>query len=267
MKKNVIYFLFFILCFTKNYGQELVSVTDEVLTVNSATALSGHPRNKTEVTLPEKTIGYIYRISIFPKGQTAVDHSLFDLLKEVGGKNISMASSVAKFAIKNNDGNAIDAYIFNNTYDADNFYDQKDTNWTACKTLMNRVSCCFYTNECMNNKIYFGFKNNNLMQGLDVKIEIVALVNKNAFYNNQYTYAITNSANIEIKYSLSTDNIRWEEMRLRQNYLQNHKMPQKEIHFRINTGLNKVVNYKLIPSERYKIYWNTKNLCWDLMRY
>ena len=267
MKKNLIPFLFFILCFTTNYSQELVAVTDEVLTVNSATALSGYPRNKAEVTLPEKTIGYIYRISIFPKGQTAVNHSLFDLLKEVGGTNISLASSFAKFAIKNNDGNSADAFIFNNTYDADNFYAQKDTNWNACKTLMNRASCCFATNECLGNKIYFGFKNNNLMQGLDVKLEIVALVNKFALSSYQYTYAITNAANIELKYSISSDKLRWEETSLRNGYIQNHTMYQKEIYFKINTGLNKTINYKLIPNERYKIYWNIRNSCWDLMRF
>ena len=30
---------------------------------------------------------------------------------------------------------------------------------------------------------------------------------------------------------------------------------------------NKTINYKLIPNERYKIYWNIRNSCWDLMRF
>ncbi len=158
MKKHLLPFLFFMLCLCKNYGQELVSVTDEVLTVNSTTAVTGNSRNTAEVTLPEKTIGYIYRISIFPKGETAVDHSLFDLLKKVGGKQISLASSFAKYAIKNNDGNAIDAFIFSNQYDADGFYNQKDNNWKACKSLLNRVSSCFQQMSALATKYILGLE-------------------------------------------------------------------------------------------------------------
>lgn len=268
MKKTHIKLIILLLFFASElYSQELIQVTNEVLTVNSTTAYSGYTRNKTEVNLPEKTIGYIYRISISPKGSSLADNSLFDLLESMGDIKISLASSFAKFAIKNNDNNAVDAFIFNNTFDADNFYAKNDGNWSACKSMMNRASCCFASKECISNKIYFGFRNNNAMQGLDVKIEVVALVDKNSTIDYKYSYSINNSANIELKYSLSLDNINWEEKSLRNGYLQNLSLEQKEIYFRINSENSKVVKYKLTPNERYKIFWNAKLLCWDLTRY
>lgn len=44
--------------------------------------MSGNTRNITQVTLPEKTKSYIYRISISPKGKSSVDNSLFELLEQ-----------------------------------------------------------------------------------------------------------------------------------------------------------------------------------------
>jgi len=264
----ILNFLFFTLIFTLNLSaQELVQVTDETLTVNSTTSITGNSRNKTEVTLPEKTKAYIYRISIFPKGKGAVNNSLFDLLKQIGGANISIATSFAQFAIKNNDNASVDAFIFNNTYDADNFYSKKDGNWSACKSMTNRVSCCFSTNECMGRQIFFGFKNNNIMQGLDVKLEIVALIDTSLRSDYKYSYTIDNSANKELKYLISTDNLNWQETSLRDGYQKIYTFEQKEIYFKIKTDNFKFSAYKLTPNERYRIFWNTKLAKWDLMRY
>jgi hypothetical protein len=267
MKHKYFILVLLVMSFSKNYAQELVQVTDEVITVNSTSSLTGYTRNKTEVILPEKTISYIYRISIFPKGKSDVDNSLFDLLKSMGSSKVSLTTSFAEFAIKNNDSEAIDAFIFNNTYDADNFYTKKDNNWSACKSMMNRVSCCFATKECIGNKIYFGFRNNNIRQGLDVKIEIVALVDKNSTAHYKYAYSINNDTNVELTYSISLDNQNWVEKTLRSGYLQNFSLEQKEIYFRISSANNKIINYKLTPNERYKIFWNIKNEYWDLNRY
>lgn len=252
---------------TNLYAQQLIQVTDETITVNSTTSLTGNSRNKTEVALPEKTKAYIYRISIFPKGKSKVDNSLLDLLTEMGGANVSMAASFAQFAIKNNDNSSIDAFIFNNTFDADNFYNKKDGDWNACKTMTNRVSCCFSTKDCIGPKIFFGFKNNNIMQGLDVKLEIVALIDTSLKSDYQYSYTIRNSSNTEVKYMLSLDNINWKELSLRNDYNQTFTFHQEEIYFKIKTDSFKSSTYKLIPNERYRIFWNTSLAKWDLTRY
>lgn len=263
------YFISIFVFFTFNskfFSQELIQVTDETLTVNSTSAISGYTRNKTEVILPEKTIGYIYRISIFPKGENPVDNSLFDLLQNIGSTKISLAGSFAEFAVRNNDNNAVDAFIFNNVYDADNFYSKKDQNWNACKSMPNRVNCCFATKECIGRQIYFGFRNNNIMQGLNIRIEIVALVDKTTTFDYKYSYTINNSSGKELKYSLSLDGINWQETQLRSGYLKTHTIDKNVMYFKIFTDDLKFVTYKLIPNERYKIFLNTQGL-WDLIRY
>lgn len=268
MIKNYIFKVFLILLnISGSNAQQLVQVSDEVITVNSSTSLTGYTRNKTEVLLPEKTIGYVYRISVFPKGSVSVGTTLFDLLDAVGGTNISLASSFARFAITNNDSNSIDAFIFNNTYDADNFFSKNDGNWSSCKSLMNRGSCCFATKECLGNKIYFGFRNNNIAQGLDVKIEIVALVDINSTSIYKYSYSINNKTNIELKYFVSLDNVNWQENTLRSGYLQNFSFSQREIYFKIVSNNFNTKAYKLAADERYQLFWNDKELCWDLSRY
>lgn len=262
------YFLFiylFLLSSIKLFSQELVPVTDEIITVNSTSAINGYTRNRTEVILPERTIGYIYRISIAPKGANSSDDALFDLLSNVGSANISLASSFAKFAIKNNDNYAVDAFIFNNVYDADNFYSKNDNNWSSCKSMPNRVSCCFATKECIGRTIYFGFRNNNIMKGLDVRIEVVALVDKTSETDYKYSYTINNSTNQELKYRISVDGITWQEKQLRNGYQEIYTFNQNAIYFNISTK-DKVISYKLTPNERYKLFLNSTGV-WDLMRY
>jgi len=248
-------------------AQEVVQVTDETITVNSTTSVSGYTRNTTKVTLPEKTIGYIYRLSVFSKGNASVGSSLLSLLQKMGGANISLASSFAQFAINNNDNNSVDAYIFTNTYDADNFYAKKDGNWNACKSMPNRASCCFATSDCMGKELFFGFRNNNIMKGLDVKLEIVAIVDASLKTDYKYSYTINNSTDKELKYSLSLDNVNWQQTSLRSGYQQIYSFEQKEIYFKIYTDNFKFVMYKLTPNERYKIIWNTIAGKWDIVHF
>ncbi len=229
--------------------------------------MSGNTRNITQVTLPEKTKSYIYRISISPKGKSSVDNSLFELLEQMGGAQVAIATSFAKFAIKNNDNPSVDAFIFNNTYDADNFYSKNDGNWNPCKSMTNRVSCCFSTKECIGKQIYFGFRNNNMMEGLDVKLEIVALVDSSLKSDYKHSYTILNTTDREQEISISLDNKNWKSLRLREGYQQILSYDENEIFFKISTSLYKVAAYKLAANDRYKIIWNSSLQKWDLTRF
>lgn len=249
------------------YSQKLIAVIDETFTVNSTSSMTGYTRNITQISLPEKTKSYIYRISIFPKGSSSVDNTLFDLLKKMGGVNVNLATSFAQFAVKNNDNFAVDAFIFSNTYDSDNFFSKKDGNWSACKTMNNRVSCCFSTDDCIGRNIYFGFRNNNMMQGVDVKLEVVAVIDSTMTSNFKSSYSILNSSNRELKYLISFDNKNWTETTLRNGYLQNLSFDQKEVFFKIYTNKYKFSAYKLTPNERYKIIYNQNSSKWDIVRY
>ena len=159
---------------TRVRGQQYVSLTDEILTVNSRTAIGGNTRNITHVVLPDSTIGVVYRISVSKKGTTNVSNLLFNVLQTVNPR-VALASSLAQFVIANRDGQSVDAFIFTNKQDVDNFSTRNDGYWTACKEMLNRSNCCIPLTECIQTDLYFGFRNNNVVTGLDVKLEIVAI--------------------------------------------------------------------------------------------
>lgn len=248
-------------------AQELVQVTDETITVNSIMSLTGSTRNTTAVKLPERTKAYVYRISVSPKGKNTVTQSLMQQLMKLGGAEFALAASVAQLAIENNDNDAVDAFIFTTVYDADDFYSKKEGNWGACQIMLNRASCCFVSEQCMGRNIYFGFRNNNVSKGLNVRLEVVAIVDDMQASAYTYSYNISNGSNRELTYGVSIDNINWEENSLRNDYRQTFNFAQQELFFRIHTDVYKSSVYKLVPNERYRIFWNTQLMKWDLGKY
>lgn len=248
-------------------AQKLVKVTDQNIIVNSMTALSGITRNKADVVLPENTQSYIYRITITSKGTTDNSPALFEALKAIGGSNIAIGVELAEQAIKNNDNSAVDAFIFTNTFDADNFLAKNEKNWSSCKFLLNRGNCCFGTNECLGKTVYFGFRNNNIRTGIIVRLEVVALVDTTTQIGSKYAYTINNTTDKELKFFVSPDNIHWEQIILRSGYLQNFSFTEQEIYFKIQTDMQKISIHKLSPNERYKLVWNSLQMKWDLARY
>ena len=247
--------------FSQGYGRQF----NQTVAVNSATSLNGYTRNKIEVTLPGNTIGYILRISTFKKGYSKESSDLFSLLEKIPASEIALGASVAQFAIANNDGNNIDAFIFSNMYDADNFYAKEDGKWSSCKDMHNMVNTCFYENSCLNRTVYFGFRNNNIREGLDVHLEIVPVID-NGQNKSCYTYSINNTTDKELKYFISVDKIKWESVSLHAGYLHNHTIKQPYLFFRIVTN-DKPIEYKITPDQRHKIIWNATKNAWDLVHY
>ena len=45
-----------------------------------------------------------------------------------------------------------------------------------CQYLANRLNLCTTSTNCLGNRLYFAFKNNNIRQGLNVHFEVVAIV-------------------------------------------------------------------------------------------
>ena len=248
------------------FAQQYIDVTDETFTVNSATSLTGNTRNISHVSLPEKAIGYIYRISVFSKGNTNVPNALFKVIKTID-PSTALTTSLMEYAINNNDGKSVDAFIFNNTYDADNFYAKKDNNWNACRSLMNRSNCCFATKECLNHVLYFGFRNNNISKGLDVKLEVVAIVDTTTAAKNKFSYSISNGASVNVKYFLSLDVQNWTENNLRPGYQNPVSIDQPQLFIKVYTTQANFVQYKMIPDNRYKIVYNTQTRKWDVIYY
>jgi hypothetical protein len=248
-------------------GQELVDVLDETLVVNSSTSITGYTRNKATAEMPNKVTGFIYRISVFPKGEASAGNSLLDLLQEVGAPNIKIGASLVQFAIKNNDGESVDAFIFGSSNDMQNFFNKNDGYWSYCKSMPNRSSSCFSTRECMGRKVYFGFRNNNISQGLEVRLEVVAIVDESAETDTNHSYTIMNTSGRQLKYYVSADNVKWESITLENGYEQTYSYERNEIYFKIYTDTNNFVAYKLEGDERYKIIWNSSKGKWDLVKY
>lgn len=68
--KSILALLFILTSYSGLSAQTLVEVTNETLTINSVTAMTGYTRNTTQVVLPEKTKFYIYiEFQFFLKGK------------------------------------------------------------------------------------------------------------------------------------------------------------------------------------------------------
>ena len=259
--------LLLLLCGSTAIAQTLVPVTDEILTVNSSTAMVGITRNSTEVRLPTNSKSYVYRITVIPKGRSAGGTSLFDLLKMSGDPTLAVTGSVAKFAVSNGDNSAVDAFIFTNSDDNASFMSKRDGDWTPCRQMLNRGNCCFSTTSCMGQHVFFAFRNNNVMQGLNVRVEIVALTDDASVGEQKYSYTITNATDREIKYQIKDNSTDWREMRLSNGYTQNMTGTSPYMYITIQTDAFKKVSYRIESGVRHKIIWNQLAAKWDLVRY
>jgi hypothetical protein len=270
MKRNsLLTIIFLFLGLTQVNAQKLVEVLHETITVNSTSAMSGYTRNTVEVQLPQGTIGYIYRISVFKKGGVSVGNGLLDLLSTVPIAEVKIGANLSKYVVNNANGGAVDYFIFTNQEDKNAFYGKRDDSWNSCKSYPNRVSSCLSSNECINRKIWFGFRNNNISQGLDVYLEVVAIVDEVKSQSSQTTYGfkITNETTVVVNFQLSLDGINWQEFSLKPSYFNNYNFQQPEIFFRISTQGAGTAQYKIGYNDRYKIQYNPNKRMFDLFNY
>lgn len=261
--------VFICLCaFSLNtFSQKLVNVVGETITVNSVSSLSGWSRNKIEVPLPENTTGYIYRITSFPKNNVNITDGLFSVLKSIPLAEIKIGASLAEYAINNSNGSAIDYFIFTNIEDLNAFYKKDNANWSSCKSFPNVINVCRTSNECLNRTIYFGFRNNNITEGLDVHIEVVAIQDENKSSFSNYGFKILNEATVTANFELSLDGSTWESYSLKPNYVEEFTFTKPAAVFKITTTGKGTVEYKINSNERYKIAWNVNKGIWDLYTY
>lgn len=265
--KKIITTSFILLISLTAFSQELVDVLTEKITVNSSTSLNGWTRNTAEIRLPQGTTGFVYRISVFNKGNATVGSGLFDLIKSIPVTQIQLGANLAQYAVSNSDGGALDFFIFTTDEDKNAFRNKEALNWNSCKMFLNRVSSVAYSSECINRTIWFGFRNNNLTQGLDVLLEVAAIIDSRAQDQTTYGFTITNSTTNPIIFQLSVDGYKWQDYRLEPNYFANYNFRQPNIQFRMSTQGSQPVNYQLDYSYRYKIQFNQQKQIFDLFHY
>jgi hypothetical protein len=247
-------------------GQIYVPVVNQTITVNSRSTLSGNSRNYIVAEFPKNTSAYVYRISITSKDASTESTELFNLLKNYPSATIAIGSQLTQLIIQTSDGKAVDAFTFNNVYDADNFRNKNDGNWGASQASMSVVNTCYASNTGLNPTVYFGFRNNNLMDGLNVHLEVVAIVDSAKQSNTCFSYSILNGTDRELKYFISTDESNWQEANLESLYSQTFSSGLPYFFFKIYTNTFNFVSYKITPTDRYKIILNNGNK-WDLIKY
>ena len=183
MKKLFIFLVSFGISSLLFSQKEFKKCTDEKFAVNSYTNITGHSSAIRTVDLPENTIGYIYRIRISKIKEKINGNALFNELAKYTADEISIGVSLANFIINQNDAEDIDAYIFPNINESNNFYNNQA--YRVCQNLEGIKGCCNSSNLCTSNrKIYFGFRNTNIREGLYVSLEVTAIIEKPKFVNN-----------------------------------------------------------------------------------
>jgi len=276
MKKLILLISF--LSFTcLTFSQAYYKQIDRELLVVNTYASKGMSRNIANVVLPENTKGYIYRITLNPKGGKRTPTTLFDMVSKVSTKEIAFGVELAKYAVDVSDDVALDAFIFSSKTNATNFLAKKEGYWTACKEMYNRKSVCFSTTECLNRNIYFGFKNNNLMQGIEVLLEVVAIIDpakkptietgSNSISTQKITlgslgqritvgttYNIYNSTKLfDFNVLISTDGIIYKNYLVKALENRSLVFGSKKIYFKMDKDSSPLL---LEPRTNYKIMWD-----------
>ncbi|ADB40000.1 hypothetical protein [Spirosoma linguale] len=266
MRRILLVFFYILSIQTVSFSQELVEVLSETFTANSITSMSGSTRNVAEVQLPRGSIGYTYRISVFKRGRVSIGNGLLSLLQSVPMSQLTIGANLAQYALSQNDGTQIDYFIFTTPDDKNAFYRKVDGNWSSCRSFLNRVNTCSHSDKCINETIWFGFRNNNMSQGLDIHLEVVAIVNQDNT-DETYSFKITNGALQDVNFQLSADNQNWQECSLRSNYEGTWRFKQSYAYFKLTTQGKGTVNYRINNNERYKITLNRNTLSFDLNKY
>lgn len=250
------------------FSQKLVDVLNETITVNSKTAINGKTRILTSARIPIGAKSYIYRITITKKGGMTTGSTLFTLLTNMKNRKVAYAAALTELAITNNDNNSIDAFIFHSSYDADNFLVEKDKDWDACQALLSVKNSCRLVDNCIGQNIYFGFRNNNFMQGLDINIEIVALIDEKPKKIYKSTFGIINASGYDIVFDLSKDGKNWRTTSpVKTNHRVFYTFDQSCYYMRVVTSQTVMKYMTLYPNERYEIIWDSKNNFFTIQRY
>lgn len=269
MNKMLLLIVFLIISNGKQLNaQRLQKLFRETITINSRSSTNGHTRNISKLELPTGTSGFVYRISVFKRKDAADVSELMDIVSEIPITELKVGAKLSKYAIKNTNSLSIDYFIFTTEQDALDFYDKKDNNWSSCTSFLNRAGTCSSTSACLNKNVWFGFRNNNISQGLDIVFEAIAIVDEAKEKSNQSTYVfnITNTTNSEVFFQLSNVGKNWNNFSLTSNSGKGYSYKKNEIIFRMLNQNNKELNYKIYSDERYKIVFNQNNEL-DLQKY
>src|SRR5690348_8048023 len=94
----------------KGFAQQLQQITDTTINLNSEP--SSQNVGFIKINLPEKTKGYAYRLSVFPKGSDFTISPLLSVLQSMGAINFPIPMPLNDMAIKSPNKDTTDFFIF-----------------------------------------------------------------------------------------------------------------------------------------------------------
>jgi hypothetical protein len=247
-------------------SQRLVDVMLHTIPIFGKLSVDGYARNTQEVVLPRGTISYIVRVTPYKIYSPNLPNKLLEEAKKMPLGELKSGSELSKLVAANalNDAQ-FDFFIFSKNKDAENFYQKEDKDWTSCKAFVGAKNTCFSTDECITPKIWLGFRNNSGTKGLDVMVEIIALVDEDQGLISQSLneYKITNGTTATISFSLSTDGKSFTNYTLDGGTFNNFNFNEAELFIKIKDG----GQYKINPTMKYKIQYNSMKKALDLAAY
>ncbi len=233
--------------------------------------MDGYTRNFVDIRLPRGIVAYAYRISLYKIDGVKMPDRLIELLSAVPIAELKAGLDISKYVVTNPiKGGEVDYFIFTKASEADHFFNKEDEIWKGCKSFLNSASTCVLSDECLGSQFFFGFRNNSGAKGLDVNLELVAIVDEDQALINQSmsAYEIKNSLTADMAFQLSTDGKNWTDYTVPTGSSGTYNYNESTIYFKINNaGGTPPTQYKINTTQKYKIYYNDTKKRLDLMGY
>lgn len=234
-------------------AQTLFPLVDgKVITVNSQTSIyaNSNTRRLIEIELPTGTIAYVYRVAVISGSAPSVGESLISLLSAIPSDELTKgAIALSSNTMQNANNGSVDMFVFSQSADASAFLNKADASWFSPKQAMGVKSTVEVAINPISPKIWFGFRNNNFSDKVDVRLDVVAILDE-TITDPICTFEFVNPLNEGVKFSLSFDRVEWAQVSLGRNEIYQNQLPLREIHVRIPRRVYGYNDFTLHYSEK-----------------
>jgi hypothetical protein len=234
-----------------------LDVLHRSVAVYSHTESDGYTTNTLDFSLPQGTQAYVVRLTFFKLHEINQTDRLIDLLKAHPELAIKPTTDFSTLNNANGSGPA-DFYVFTSAKDADVFFQGEDRKFPFCKEFSKTTNLTFATDECLTNRVWFGFKNNHLTRNLEILVEVVAMVDEDQGLISQSlnSYKITNNTTAQVRFSLSPDGVNWLDYALESGEVRDYNYNEAQLFMKLPTPNVGVSQFKIQPNQKYKVSYN-----------
>jgi hypothetical protein len=245
-----------------------MEVLHRSVAVYSQTDTDGYTTNTIDFNLPQGTQAYVVRLSLFKMHEIKQSNKLIDLLKQHPELAIKSTTDFSSLNMPDGSGPA-DFYVFTSAKEADVFFQGEDKKFPFCKEFLKISNLTFCAEECLTSRVWFGLKNNHLTRNLEILVEVVALVDEDqgTISESLNTYKITNGTNAKVNFSLSSDGNNWMDFSLETEDSKDFNFNEAQLFVKIPTPNVGIVQFKITPTQKYKLTYNATKGRLELMGY